>query len=149
MDTISTEKRSRNMSKIRSKDTFPEKIVRSYLFSQGFRFRLHRNDLPGKPDIVLPKYRTVIFVNGCFWHQHFGCSRARIPKTNPDYWIPKLEKNKTRFYAQLRELKSLGWFIIVVWECSLKKSNRQATLEKLPEEIISHLGPSPKKVFAK
>lgn len=138
MDTVTKEKRSRNMSRIRCKNTSPEKIVRSFLFSKGFRYRLHVKELPGKPDIVLRKYRTVVFVNGCFWHQHFGCKRANIPKTNQDYWLPKLEKNKTRFCAQLRELKSQGWFVIVVWECNLKKDSRDETLNRLAEKIAAN-----------
>ena len=107
-DTKTLEERSKNMSQIRSENTKPEVIVRKYLFSQGFRYRKNDKRLPGKPDIVLPKYKTVIFVNGCFWHMH-GCSRSRLPKSNLDYWKPKLEKNLQRDKIEYEELKSLGW----------------------------------------
>ena len=119
MDKISKEHRSWNMSRIRSKDTTPEKTVRSLLHKMGYRFRLHRKDLPGKPDIVLPKYKTVIFVHGCFWHRHENCKYASIPKTNTEFWLDKLNKNVERDKKNQAELKKLGWKVIVIWECEI------------------------------
>lgn len=123
-DHLTKKKRSWNMSRIRAKNTKPEIIVRSFLHRNGFRFRLHRKDLPGKPDIVLKKYNTVIFVHGCFWHQHEGCKRATIPETNKEYWIPKLEKNKKRFKEVKKKLEELGWNVAVIWECETKNKNK-------------------------
>jgi DNA mismatch endonuclease, patch repair protein len=109
------------MSRVRSKDTKPEMQVRSFLHSLGFRFRVHRKDLPGCPDIVLPKYRTAILVHGCFWHQHCGCPKARLPKQNHEFWAAKLRANATRDTLTKRELSALGWNVITIWECELKK----------------------------
>ena len=122
IDHLNPSKRSWNMSRIGSKNTNPEKVVRALLHSQGYRFRLHRKDLPGKPDIVLKKYNTVILVNGCFWHQHKSCKRANIPKSNKEYWIPKIERNKKRDKRNIKEIKNLGWRVMVVWECEVKKN---------------------------
>lgn len=108
-DHLTKEKRSWNMSRIRSKNTKPEIIVRSLLHRAGYRFRLHRKDLPGKPDIVLPKYKTVIFVHGCFWHRHKGCKRSNIPKSNKEYWIPKIQKNTKRDKIHYKSLIKDGW----------------------------------------
>ncbi|MGD9560948.1 MAG: very short patch repair endonuclease [Pyrinomonadaceae bacterium] len=119
-DSITSEQRSWNMSQIRSRDTTPEMVVRSILHRSGFRFRLHRKELPGKPDIVLRKHRAVIFVHGCFWHRHSGCKRCSTPKTNPAYWIPKLQRNADRDREHIANLKKLGWRVRVVWECELK-----------------------------
>ena len=105
------------MSRIRSKDTAPEIRVRSMLHKAGYRFRLHVKDLPGKPDIVLPKYKTVIFVHGCFWHRHKGCSKATTPSTNSEYWKKKFQRNVERDKQDQAELKKLGWKVIVIWEC--------------------------------
>ena len=119
MDKLTKEQRSINMSHIKDKNTSLEIAVRKRLFADGFRYRINVSNLPGKPDIVLPKYNTVIFVNGCFWHRH-SCKRATIPKTNTDYWIKKFEnnvKNDEKNYALLR---NLGWHVIVVWECEIK-----------------------------
>ena len=121
--------RSYNMSRIKGKDTRPEMIVRKYLFSKGFRYRLHAVNLPGKPDIVLPKYKTVIFVNGCFWHGHEGCSNFVIPKTRTEWWLEKINKTINLDKKRSRELFDLGWKVIVIWECGLKKNN----LERLNE----------------
>ena len=121
MDTLTPCQRSRNMSRIRSKNTKPEMVVRKWLHKNGYRFRLHRIDLPGKPDIVLPRHKTAIFVNGCFWHQHQGCRRATLPKSNQAYWIPKLQRNVNRFEGTLRQLEELGWKVIVIWECETRK----------------------------
>jgi len=124
MDTVSKEVRSRNMSAIRSKNTNPETVVRSLLFALGYRYRLHKKDLPGKPDIILKKHNTVIFVHGCFWHQQKECKRANIPKSNKKYWIPKLERNVERDKINKRELNRLGWNVITIWECETKDSGK-------------------------
>ena len=121
MDIWSKEKRSDVMSKIRSKDTKPEKILRSKLFREGFRFRLHKKDLPGKPDIVLPKYNTIIFVHGCFWHYHKVCKEGRIPDTNSKFWKEKLFKNIERDKKHQEECEKLGWKVLVIWECEIEK----------------------------
>ena len=120
-DIYSKEKRSELMSKVRSKNTKPELIIRSRLQKLGFRFRLHRKDIPGCPDITLPKYKTVIFVHGCFWHQHPGCKKATIPINNYDFWQAKLNENSERDKRQISQLKNLGWKVIVIWECDIKK----------------------------
>lgn len=119
-DKITREQRSNNMSRIRSGNTQPEIIVRKLLHRMGYRFRIHRDDLPGKPDIVLPKYRTVVFVHGCFWHSHPGCKRAVMPKSNIDYWHPKIERNKQRDLDNTKKLVSLGWNVCIIWECETK-----------------------------
>lgn len=121
MDKISTERRSWNMSQIRSKDTRPEMIVRSYLHRKGFRFRLHVKTLPGQPDIVLPKYKTVVEVRGCFWHKHEGCKVSNNPLSNADYWQKKFQRNIERDKKNAKELYALGWRLIVVWECETSK----------------------------
>ena len=119
-DTLSKEERSRVMAKVKSRNTKPEKKVRSLLFSLGFRFRLCQKNLPGKPDIVLKKYKTVIFVHGCFWHGHENCKNARIPKSNVEFWKNKIEHNKQRFAEVSRQLQEQGWKVVVVWECETK-----------------------------
>jgi len=119
-DKLSKEKRSWNMSRIKNKNTLPEIKVRSLLHGLGFRFRLHRSDLPGTPDIVLPKYKTVIFVNGCFWHVHENCKDSTIPKTNISFWEKKLKGNVERDRKKYAQLEEEGWKVIVVWECELK-----------------------------
>lgn len=123
-DRISPEHRSWNMSRIRNRDTRPEMIVRSLLHRMGYRFRLHKKDLPGKPDIVLPKYKTVIFVHGCFWHRHKGCKYAYTPKSRTEFWNTKFEKNIARDKQVRKELKKLGWKVIVVWECEVKDTEK-------------------------
>lgn len=133
-DNHSKEVRSMNMSRIRSTNSKPEEIVRKYLFSKGFRYRKNVNKLPGCPDIVLPKYKTVIFVNGCFWHKH-DCPRFVWPSSNQDYWIPKIQRNIERDRLNVAELQKKGWHIITVWECELKKKNRELRLERLLSEI--------------
>jgi len=120
MDIISKEKRSWNMSRIRSKDTKPEKIVRSLLHRMGYRFRLHVKNLPGKPDIVLPKYKTVIFVHGCFWHRHLKCKYAYTPKSRIEFWEKKFVDNIARFKIVKKELEGLQWKVFVIWECEIK-----------------------------
>ena len=128
MDSLSKEHRSWNMSRIRSKDTKPERIVRSFLHRNGLRFRLHVKNLPGKPDIVFPKYKTVIFVHGCFWHRHKGCSDATIPSSNRDFWQNKFKRNVKRDKEEQAALRKLGWKVIVVWECELKEKNNLKSL---------------------
>jgi len=120
MDKLTPEKRSWNMGRIRSKDTKPEKVVRSMLHKSGLRFRLHRKDLPGKPDIILPKFKTVIFVHGCFWHRHKGCQYSYTPKSRKEFWEKKFQDNITRDKKARKELEDLGWKIILIWECELK-----------------------------
>jgi len=128
-DCHSKETRSYNMSRIRSKNTKPEEIVRKHLFSQGFRYRKNDSKLPGKPDIVLPKYKTVIFVNGCFWHGHTGCRYFVWPKSNPDFWKAKITGNVERDKTNCELLADMGWRVLVIWECELKKSCINETLQ--------------------
>ena len=139
MDDLTQDQRHLNMSHIRAVENKPETLVRKYLFSQGFRYRKNVSDLPGKPDIVLPKYHTVIFINGCFWHQHPGCRYAVLPKTRQDYWIPKLQKNVERDRINREKLESVGWRVIVIWECELKtKEKRASKLGKLKDDILTN-----------
>lgn len=119
MDTLSKERRSWNMSRIKGKDTKPELIVRSFLHSHGFRFRLHLKDLPGKPDIVLSKYKTIIEVRGCYWHRHPGCKFAYTPKSNFDFWNEKFRENVARDVLNDNLLRDMGWNLIIIWECEL------------------------------
>ena len=133
-DNHSKEVRSRNMSHIRSTNSKPEEIVRKYLFSEGFRYRKNLRNLPGCPDIVLPKYNTVIFVNGCFWHKH-NCGRFVWPSSNVEYWIPKINRNVERDVENHKKLIDMGWKVLIVWECELKKNVREKRLEKLCDEI--------------
>lgn len=120
MDNLTPEQRRFAMFQVKSHDTTPEKKVRSLLHGLGFRFRLNRHDLPGKPDIVLPKYKSVVFVHGCFWHRHENCPRASTPKTNVEYWQKKFSRNVERDKCVQEELRDLGWRVIVVWECGIK-----------------------------
>lgn len=119
MDIISEEKRSWNMSRIRSKNTRPELVVRSFLHRKGFRFCIHKASLPGKPDIVLKKYRAVIFVHGCFWHRHRGCKHAYNPKSSKKFWNEKFQANLKRFFNVKRQLVVVGWRVFVIWECQV------------------------------
>lgn len=135
MDVHSKETRSYNMSRIKGKETKPEVIVRKFLFSEGFRFRKNDKRYPGTPDIVLPKYRTVIFVNGCFWHKHEGCKYFKWPENNADFWKNKIEKNVQRDERDYEKLRSLGWKVFVVWECELKKDKKEEKLRELAENI--------------
>ena len=134
-DVHSKETRSYNMSRIRSKDTKPELLVRKFLHKNGFRYRLHVKDLPGKPDIVLPKYKTVIFIHGCFWHGHEGCKYFVVPKTRTEWWLNKIQTNAENDQRAEEALESLGWRIIQVWECELKKAAIVATLKNLHNKI--------------
>lgn len=133
-DNHTKEIRSKNMSHIRSTNSKPEEIVRKYLFSQGLRYRKNVRALPGCPDIVLPKYKTVIFVNGCFWHKH-NCSRFVWPSSNQDYWKPKILRNAERDQENRRRLEELGWRVITIWECELKKKDRDVLLAEVITEI--------------
>ena len=134
MDNHTKEIRSKNMAHIRSTNSKPEELVRKYLFSKGLRYRKNVRTLPGCPDIVLPKYKTVIFVNGCFWHKH-DCPRFVWPSSNEEYWRPKIMGNVERDIRNAAELQKLGWNVIVVWECELKKKVRDTTLEQLYDRL--------------
>jgi len=135
-DVHSKETRSYNMSRIRSGSTKPEEIVRRYLFSRGLRYRKNDKRLPGKPDLVFQKYRTVVFVHGCFWHKHIGCRYFTLPETNFDFWDNKLDGNRLRDERDVTRLREDGWRVIVVWECEMKKAVRDNRLEQLCEEIV-------------
>jgi len=124
------------MARIRGRDTKPEIIVRKFLFSRGFRYRINDSRYPGSPDIVLPKYRTAIFIHGCFWHGHDGCKLFRYPKTNYEFWYEKVEKNRTRDDLKIQHLKQQGWNVIVIWECQIKNpSTREAFLLGIEKEL--------------
>ena len=125
------------MSRIRGKDTSIEVLVRSYLFRRGLRFRKNDRRYPGHPDVVLPKYRTIVFVNGCFWHMHEGCAQCVIPKSNVAFWTAKLTRNRQRDAAQRAELAAAGWRVITVWECELGKAARQDRLARLYDQIVA------------
>ncbi len=131
VDRFSSVKRSEIMSKIGSKGSRQEMYVRRLIYSMGYRFRLHRKDLPGKPDLVFPKYKKVIFVNGCYWHGHAGCSRAVLPATNLDFWKEKIAKNKLRDRKNHRDLKKLGWSYLCIWQCGIKKSKESSIQKKI------------------
>jgi DNA mismatch endonuclease (patch repair protein) len=136
-DHLSKQKRSWNMSRIRSTDTKPELLVRSLLHKMGYRFRLHQKDLPGKPDIVLPRYKSVVFVHGCFWHRHKDCKRCTTPTTNQKYWLPKLERNITKDKENRKNLRKTGYASIIVWECEIKNMEKLST--KLNKAIKANL----------
>ena len=133
-DSISPEHRSWNMSRIRGKDTKIEVMVRKYLFAKGYRFRKNDKRYPGKPDVVLPKYHTVIFVNGCFWHHHEGCKNATMPKTRTEFWQEKLGKNVANDKKNIRLLQEAGWNVITLWECELEED-----FEGRMEKVIYNL----------
>ena len=137
-DIFSTEKRSQVMAKIKSTDTKPEILLRSILHGLGFRFRIYKSDLPGKPDIVLPKYRTVIFVHGCFWHQHSDCKKATIPLQNREFWANKLYKNKERDKAVSLILQSMGWNVVTIWECQLRPRAINDIIPQLVNDITNN-----------
>jgi len=134
-DVHTPEIRSYNMSMIRGKNTKPEILVRKFLHANGFRFRLHRKDLPGKPDIVLPKYKTVIFINGCFWHGHKNCKYFVIPKTRTKWWLNKIEGNKKVDKRNKVNLKKMGWKVLTIWECQLKRNKVERTMNNLIKKI--------------
>lgn len=135
MDNRSKEARSKNMSHIPSKNTKPEEAVRKYLFSKGFRYRKNVSSLPGKPDIVFPKYKTVVFVNGCFWHGHEGCKWFLPPKTNTDFWNKKFKYNIERDKKNYAKLEDLGWRVVVIWECAIRHGNPEDALSDLERKI--------------
>ncbi len=136
MDVHDKKTRSFNMSQIRSVDTKPEMIVRKFLFSKGFRYRLYAKNLPGKPDIVLPKFKTIIFVHGCFWHGHRGCKYFVIPKTRTSWWRDKIEKNKANDLKNMTCLRQDHWKVITIFECELKSPKRAKTLSKPINRLI-------------
>ncbi len=136
-DVHTPRQRSYNMQQIRSKDTKPEMLVRKFLHANGYRYKLHDKSLPGKPDIVLPKYRTVIFVHGCFWHGHKNCKYFVVPKTRTKWWTDKINRNKANDEKVVKSLKKGGWQVITVWECGLKKANFTRTLNKILGKILS------------
>ncbi|WP_293744651.1 very short patch repair endonuclease [uncultured Pedobacter sp.] len=141
-DVHSKEIRSYNMSRIKGKNTRPEMLVRQFLHANGFRYRLHVKDLPGKPDIVLPKYKTVIFIQGCFWHGHDQCRYYVVPKTKTEWWLEKINGNKSKDALNIYKLKQIGWKVIEVWECELKPKIVGSTLHTLAETLC-HLGKMP------
>ena len=134
-DVHSKKVRSYNMSRIKGKNTRPEILVRKYLHSQGFRFRLHDKKLPGKPDIVLKKYKTAVFINGCFWHGHSDCKYAVIPKTRTEWWKEKIERTAERDKENYSSLRSEGWKIIIIWECDLKSDRIKETLHNILKQL--------------
>lgn len=135
-DVHDKETRSYNMSRIRSKDTKPEMLVRKFLFKAGLRYKLHDKSLPGKPDLVFPKYKTVLFIQGCFWHGHEGCKYFVMPKTRTDWWLEKIGKNVEKDNRSILELYLLGWSVLIVWECELRPDKRKKTLTDLYRKII-------------
>lgn len=137
MDNRSKEARSKNMSHIPSKNTKPEEMVRKYLFSKGFRYRKNVSKLPGKPDIVLPKYHAVVFVNGCFWHGHQGCKWFVPPKTNTEFWNAKFQYNIERDRKNYSKLKALGWRVFVIWECEIRHGDAEKAMNSLATHLVS------------
>uniref|UniRef100_A0AAU6WM71 Very short patch repair endonuclease n=1 Tax=Chryseobacterium endophyticum TaxID=1854762 RepID=A0AAU6WM71_9FLAO len=135
-DVHSNEVRSYNMSQIKGKNTKPEILVRKFLFAKGLRYKLHDSKLPGKPDLVFPKYKTIIFIHGCFWHGHEGCKYFVIPKTRTEWWSAKIDKNKEKDMDSIKKLEDDGWRIFVVWECNLKSNKREEVLNDLYNKII-------------
>ncbi|GAB2828494.1 very short patch repair endonuclease [Ferruginibacter profundus] len=129
--------RSYNMSRIKGKDTKPEMLVRRFLHAHGFRYKLHDKKLPGKPDIVLPKYKTVIFVHGCFWHGHEGCKYYVVPKTRTEWWRNKINKNKLKDHIAMQTLRLEGWMVLEIWECELKNSKSETTLDAIINNILN------------
>ena len=135
-DVVSEEQRSYIMSRVASKNTKPELLVRSYLHRRGFRFRIHGKNLPGRPDLVFPKHRAVVFVHGCFWHRHDGCPGTTMPSTRVEFWQNKFDRNMARDQANQAELRELGWRVIVLWECEIGTiAAREERLERLAAKI--------------
>ena len=137
-DTLSPEQRHRNMAAIHSTSTKPEVRIRHELWRKGFRYRKNDKRLPGRPDIVLPKYRTVIFVHGCFWHGHKGCKKYVIPKSNTEFWIEKVARNQQRDQGVWRQLEARDWSVIIVWECELEKNRIDETIDRVEKEITEN-----------
>ena len=134
-DKMTKEQRHRCMSRIKGRDTKPEMLVRRYLHSRGYRYRVNVRRLPGTPDIVLRKYKTAIFINGCFWHGHEGCKYFVLPKSNSQFWQRKIDRNKKRDIEKRIQLRRLGWHTIIIWECQLKPKNRYTTLQALEQTL--------------
>lgn len=134
VDTVTAQVRSRIMAQVKSKDTKPEMTVRRLLHRLGYRYRLHRKDLPGRPDLVFPSRRKAVFVHGCFWHDHAGCKKVRLPSSNEDYWLAKLKRNRERDERNLVQLKKDGWKPLVIWECEL------ADLDAVARNLVTFLG---------
>lgn len=149
MDIWDKNKRSECMSKIRSKNTKPELALRKALFARGFRYRVNVPNLPGKPDIVLPKYKTVIFLHGCFWHRHEGCKYAYTPKTNTKFWIDKITSNAERDEVNLQKLAALGWNVVTVWECEIRHMHKHNLTPLIDRVEVEILGNQPKKISLK
>ena len=137
-DTLSSDQRHRNMAAIHSSNTKPEVKLRHTLWKRGFRYNVNDRSLPGSPDIVLPKYRSVIFVHGCFWHGHKGCKNYTVPKTNTDFWVAKVARNQERDQEVWRQLEAKGWSVIIVWECELKKKCFEETVNRVENEILAN-----------
>lgn len=137
-DVHSKEVRSYNMSRIKGKNTKPEIIVRKFLFSNGVRYKLHDKKLPGKPDMVFPKYKKVIFIHGCFWHGHEGCKYFVVPKTRTEWWLDKINSNKKKDAENVEALKKQGWDVKTIWECELKPKNREQKLQSILKEFKSN-----------
>ena len=135
-DSLSPDQRHRNMAAIHSASTEPELNLRRALWHQGFRYRVNDKHLPGRPDIVLPKHRTVVFVHGCFWHGHKDCKNYTVPKTNTEFWVAKVARNQERDQEVWRKLEAKGWSVIIVWECQLKKAILEETIDRVAEEIV-------------
>lgn len=136
-DVLTKQQRSYNMSQIKNKDTKPEGLVKKFLFSKGLRYRKNDKRYPGHPDLVFPKYNTMVFIHGCFWHLHKNCKYAKLPASNTDFWKEKLTRNKLRDKEEFQNLTQMGWRVIVVWECELKPKVRDATLNNLYQKITS------------
>ena len=135
-DRMTVDQRHKCMSRVCSKNTTPERIIRSELWRRGFRYRLNEKSLPGRPDLVFPKYRTVLFVHGCFWHGHKDCKYYMVPKTNTEFWVAKVARNQERDQEVWRKLEAKGWSVIIVWECQLKKASLDETIELVAAEIV-------------
>ena len=135
-DCLTPIQRHQVMSRIRSTNTKPELVLRHALWHRGFRYRINESRLPGKPDVVLPKYKTVLFIHGCFWHGHKGCLTSHIPETNTEFWMAKIARNQERDQEVWRRLEAKGWSVIIVWECQLKKANLEETIDRVAGEIV-------------
>ncbi len=141
-DTVTKARRSEIMSLVRGKDTKPEIKVRSFLHRKGLRYRLHANNLPGKPDMVLPKYKTVVFIHGCFWHGHKNCKLARVPKSNIEFWNEKIQGNARRDEANKIKLNALGWRVLTVWECELTQNDLDSLARTIKAAKQTHTAPA-------
>ena len=137
-DTLTPQQRHLCMSSVHSASTKPEKRLRKELWTLGFRFRKNDKRFPGTPDVVLPKYRTVIFVHGCFWHGHNGCKKYVIPKTNTDFWVNKITRNQERDEDVWRQLEAMGWYVVIIWECQMDKKSFDSTINRVEQEIIAN-----------